>query len=262
MNTINFEGLGLSFNVKQVAFSINNINIYWYSIIIIISIIIVLLLCKKNDGKFNIKFDTIIELFIYMLPVSLICARLYFILFKLDYYFQNPQNILNIRDGGLAIYGGILGGMLTTYIYCKIKKFCFLDMLDFLAPCLALGQAIGRWGNFFNVEAYGITTNNILRMGIIKNNEYIQVHPTFLYESIFDLFIFILLIIKSRKRQYSGEITYLYFLLYGIIRFIIEGFRADSLYIGNFKISQLVSMALIVFSFIMLLKRRGNRDEI
>lgn len=256
MNNIKFEGLGINLNVNPVLVDFNGIKIYWYAFIIIAGIAICLILCKKDDGKYNIKFDDILLLALFLLPISIICARLYFVIFKLDYYMQYPLEILNIRNGGLAIYGGITGAILMIAVFCKIRKIKILDILDYLAPFLALGQCIGRWGNFFNGEAHGTETTSFLRMGIVENGKYIQVHPTFLYESICTVFIFIFLYTKRNKRKYEGELTYCYFFLYGIARAIIENFRTDSLMLGSIRISQILSIILgIIFGSILLYKK-------
>ncbi len=256
MEKVTFNGLGLNFYIKQVAIKFHNINIYWYAIFIVLAFIVGIALCKKNDGKYNIKFENILELAIVMIPVALISARIYFIIFKLEYYIQNPLEIFDIRNGGLAIYGGIIGAIITIIIYCKKKYINILDMLDYIVPYLALGQAIGRWGNFFNMEAYGTETSNIFRMGIIKDFKFIEVHPTFLYESIGCLLIFIILYSLKNRRSYKGQLTYIYLVLYGFIRAIIEGLRTDSLMIGNFKVSQVLSIILcIVFSAILIYKK-------
>ena len=253
METINFEGLGLSFNINNIFLDLNGIKIYWYAIIIITGIIISLVLCKKDDGKYNIKFDDILELFVIVLPIAIISARLYYILFRLDYYIQNPSEILNFRNGGLAIYGGIIGAIITIAVFCKKKKLKILDVFDYLVPYLALGQCIGRWGNFFNGEAHGVETTSLLRMGIIENGKYIQVHPTFLYESACTLIIFLILYTKRNKRKYPGELTYWYFFLYGIARAIIESLRTDSLMIGDFRVSQLLSILLSLMFGVLLI---------
>ena len=138
MKKINFEGLNLSFNINEVLFNFNGIKIYWYAFLIVLGILLGILLCKKDDGKYGIKFEDILELLVFLLPISIISARLYFILFKLDYYIQNPSEIINIRNGGLAIYGGIIGAILTIFVFCKIKKIKILDITDYLAPYLAL----------------------------------------------------------------------------------------------------------------------------
>lgn len=256
MEKITFNGLGLNFYIKATAVKFHNISIYWYAVFIVLAFVVGIVLCKKDDGKYNIKFENVLELSIIMIPVALICARIYFILFKLEYYIQNPSEILDIRNGGLAIYGGIIGAIITIIVYCKKKNMSILDMLDYIVPYLALGQAIGRWGNFFNIEAYGTETNNIFRMGIIKNSEFIEVHPTFLYESIGCLLIFILIYLLRNKRSYKGQLTYIYLALYGFIRAIIEGLRTDSLMLGNFRVSQILSILLcVVFSIVLIYKR-------
>ena len=262
MKEIIFPGLGLNLNVNSVALNIGNINIYWYAIIIVSAFIIGVLFCKKDDGKYNIKFDNILELMIILIPISIIGARFFYVVFKLDYYIQYPENILNIRDGGLAIYGGIIGATITVIIYCKKKKINILDMTDYLVPYLALGQAIGRWGNFFNTEAHGVETTSVFRMGIIENGRYIEVHPTFLYESICNLIIFLILYILRNKRKYKGQITYLYLALYGIVRALIEGLRTDSLMLGSFRISQVLSIVLfIIFTIIVIFKELKYKKE-
>lgn len=262
MQKINFEGLGLHFNINSIAFNIGEVKIYWYAVLIVLAIVIGILLCKKDDGKYNIKFDDILELMVFVIPISLIFARLYFIVFKLDYFINNPGEIFNIRNGGLAIYGGIIGAIITIIIFCKKKKIRVLNILDYIAPFLALGQAIGRWGNFFNGEAHGTITNNFLRMGITENGEYIQVHPTFLYESICTLSIFIILYIIRNKRKFEGQLTYIYFVLYGIARAIIEGFRTDSLMLGNFRISQILSILLsVVFGIILIYNWKKSKEK-
>lgn len=246
MNTINFEGLGLSFKVNRVAIDLWGIEIYWYGIFIVLGFILALILCKKDDGKYNIKFDDILQLTIITLPISIICARAYYVIFNFSTYISNTIDIFNIHNGGLAIYGGIIGAIGTIAVYCKLKKISLLDMLDYLAPFLPLGQAIGRWGNFFNIEAYGTETTNILRMGIIENSRYIQVHPTFLYESVCTFIIFIVLYKTRNKREYSGQVTLAWFFMYGIIRSIIEGLRTDSLMLGSFRVSQILSIVLSI----------------
>ena len=208
---------------------------------------------NKDDKKYNINFDDILLLIILTIPIAFIGARMYYVIFNINYYFSNPGKILNIRDGGLAIYGGIIAGTITIIIYCKIKKINILDVLDYVVPYVAMGQAIGRWGNFINVEAYGTETSNFIRMGIIENNIYKEVHPTFLYESIVTFFLFIFLFNIRNKRKYSGQLTYIYLAIYSIARFFIEGLRTDSLMLGNIRVSQLVSLIIFIFSILMIL---------
>lgn len=149
MKYINFDGLGLEFSINSVAFSMFRIDIYWYAIFIVVAFIIGILLCKIDDGKYNIKFENILELLVIAIPVSIICARLYFVLFKLDYYIQNPIEILDIQNGGLAIYGGIIGAIITIIIYSKCKKINTLDILDYIVTCLPLRTGNRKMGEFF-----------------------------------------------------------------------------------------------------------------
>lgn len=256
MNEVTFPGINLYLNINRVAFSIGGIDIYWYAILIVLAFGIGIILCKKDDKKYNIDFENILEALIIVIPVSIICARLYFVLFKLNYYLEFPKEILNIRDGGLAIYGGIIGAVITIAIYCKVKKISILDVLDYIVPYLALGQAIGRWGNFFNVEAHGIETTSIFRMGIIENGKYIEVHPTFLYESISCFIIFVVLYLLRNKRKYKGQMVCIYLALYGLERAIVEGLRTDSLMIGNFRVSQILSIILFVICIIILVYKK------
>ena len=181
--------------------------------------------------------------------------------FSLDYFIDNPTEIFQIKNGGLAIYGGIIGGVITIVIMGKIKKIKILDITDFIAPVLALAQSIGRWGNYINVEAYGYETNLPIKMEIIENGVIKYVHPTFLYESVGTFTIFIILAILSKKRKFSGEITYIYIICYSFIRFIIEGLRTDSLMFFNCRISQILSLVLfIVFSIILIYNKNKNKQ--
>lgn len=255
MKEINFPGLGFKVNINEFI-QIGSIKIYYYAIFIVMSFLISLFICKKKSGTYKILFEDILKLSIFLIPTSIISARIYYVLFNIDYYLQNPMQIFNIRNGGLAIYGGIIGGAIVCFIFCKKNKISLLNLLDYIAPCLALGQAIGRWGNFVNGEAYGIETDSIFRMGIIDNGNYIEVHPTFFYESVLDFVIFLILLYVQKRRKYKGQITCLYLMLYGLIRTFIESIRIDSLMLGNIRISQIISIILFfIFGGILLNKR-------
>ena len=232
--------------ISNIAFELFGIPIYWYAILIVSSMLIAILWCKLHDGRYNIKFDALMDLAIIMLPVAIICARIYYVMFSFDYLANNPSEIIKIKNGGLAIYGGIIGGLIVIAIYGKIKKIRILDITDYIVPIVAFCQSVGRWGNYINIEAYGTETTNILRMGIIENGKYIQVHPTFLYESVCTFIIFIVLYKAKNKREYSGQVTLAYFFMYGIIRSIVEGLRTDSLMLGSFRVSQVLSIILSI----------------
>ena len=250
---ISFPNFNLSFLINPVAFSIFGFDIYWYGIIIVFAILIGLFFAKRDDGLHKIKFDDVFDFVLIALFVGILCARFYYVLFNLDYYMANPGEIFSIWNGGLAIYGGIIGAIISAAIFCKIKKINFFDLCDYLVPFLALGQGLGRWGNFINQEAYGYETESFFKMRIFSNEigAYINVHPTFLYESILDISLFIVLMIIRKKRAFSGQLLYIYLIIYGIGRAIIEGFRSDSLYLSNFRISQVLSILLVLISGIM-----------
>ena len=261
INEITFPALNLKLHISRIAFSLFGVNIYWYAILITFAIALAIFLMNKDDKKYNINFDDILLLIIITIPIAFIGARIYYVIFNSNYYFSNPAKILNIRDGGLAIYGGIIAGTITIIMYCKIKKINILDVLDYVVPYVAMGQAIGRWGNFINVEAYGTETSNLFRMGIIENNIYKEVHPTFLYESIVTFFLFIFLFQIKNKRKYSGQLTYIYLTIYSIARFFIEGLRTDSLMLGNIRISQLISLIIFIFSILMILINEYQKSK-
>ena len=251
---INFPGLNLSFNVKKIAFSICGIDVYHYAICIVSGIILAMFLSYKSKEKFGIKFEFLLESMMHAIIIGFIGARIYYVTFNYKKYITSPISILNLRDGGLAVYGGLIFGAIVIINRCKKNSINFLDFFDYIAPFISLAQSIGRWGNFFNVEAYGTETTNIFRMGINTLNGYQEVHPAFLYESISTLVIFIVLRISQKNRKFKGEISYLYLFFYSGIRMLIEGVRIDSLRVKNFRISQILSVAIFVVSGIMLLK--------
>lgn len=258
MKEVIFNSIGLKLSVSNVAFKMFGINIYWYAILITIAILLGIIIMYKDKGKYNIKFESILELLVFLIPISFIGARIYYVLFKFNFYINNPLKVFYIRDGGLAVYGGIIFGLITVILFCKIKKIKVLDMLDYIVICLPLGQAIGRWGNFFNVEAYGKITNNFFRMGIFENGIFKEVHPTFLYESTITLLLFCFLFFIRRKRKYSGEITFLYLALYSLARFFIEGLRTDSLMLASARVSQILSLLVFIIASVLLIYKEKS----
>lgn len=262
MNTVTFPLLNLKLNINSIAFELFGIEIHWYAVLIVSAMLIALLIFKLRDDLYSIKFSDIIDLAIYLIPISIISARLYYVIFNLGYYIESPSQIFNIRTGGLAIYGGIIGGIGTCIVFCKKRDIKLLDLLDFVAPGLALGQAIGRWGNFVNIEAYGGETSLPWRMGIYEFGEYIEVHPTFLYESIATFMLFIVLMSIKNKRKFSGQLTYIYFIWYGFARMIIERLRTDSLMLGNVRVSQLLSLVILIVGICLYIRnnKRVNSE--
>lgn len=241
--------------MDRYAFEIFGVSIAWYGIIIATAMLIGSLLLLKVGKKYGYKENDLLDLVLVILPMAIIFARLYYVAFEWDYYGANPDQILAFREGGLAIHGGIIGGLLGGFIVCKVKKLNFGDLADMVSMPLILGQAIGRWGNFVNQEAHGGPTD--LPWGIMVDG--IKVHPTFLYESIWNFAIFALLVFTFKKRKFYGEHFIKYLVLYSVGRFFIEGLRTDSLMFLGFRIAQLFSLTAIVLGvlFIFIARKKG-----
>jgi prolipoprotein diacylglyceryl transferase len=229
--------------MNPVAFTIFGIDIMWYGILISAGVLFGVLLALRECRRINFNEDYLMDFLLIAIPSAVIGARIYYVIFSWDYYSQNLKEIINIRNGGLAIHGGIIAGVIVAYIYCKIRKINMLQILDIVAPSISLGQSIGRWGNFVNQEAYGGPTD--LPWGIIIEGQ--KVHPTFLYESICDFAIFLFLMwYRKNKSKSNGDVFALYMILYSAVRFFVEGLRTDSLMFMNMRIAQLVSIASII----------------
>lgn len=238
-------------------FTVFGFQVYFYGVFIALGFILAITYCSRNSKRFGIKGDDIYDVVLWLIPFSLLGARLYYVAFRLDYYLLHPGEILAFRDGGLAIYGGVIAGMITIYFVCRVKKIPFGAMLDTVVFGLLLGQISGRMGNFMNREAFGAPTEIFCRMGLTSpNGTTIYVHPTFLYEMLWNLACLVFLIIWTGrgKRRYDGQCVFIYFLWYGIGRAWIEGLRTDSLYIGGtgIRVSQALSIALALISFAVL----------
>ncbi len=240
-------------DINPVAFSIFNIDIMWYGILIGSGVLIGTLLALREARRIGFRDEDLMDLLIIAIPSAIIGARLYYVIFQFDYYKNNFLEIFNIRGGGLAIHGGIIAAVLVGAIFCKIRKVNFWQIADITAPSIILGQAIGRWGNFINQEAYGTVTD--LPWGIIINGQ--KVHPTFLYESLWNIVVFIFLLWYRRKaRKKDGEVFLLYAILYSIGRFFVEGLRTDSLMFGDFRVAQLISIIIVVTMTGVFIKNR------
>lgn len=251
---------------NPVAFEIFGMQVRWYAIMLCLGIMSGFALFIKRGKKAGLDENKLYDIFLVMIPLAVIGARLYFVAFyDLNYYLSNPQEIFAIWKGGMAIHGGILFGMLSAFAVCKHHKLNILQIFDLLSPSLVLGQAIGRWGNYFNQEAHGKETSLPWAISVYKQGVgYIKVHPTFLYESLWDLLVFFLLIfLISKKVKNFGEVTCWYFILYSLGRFFIEGLRTDSLYFLGMRQAQLLSLALIICSVAMLLiiHKKSIKDE-
>ena len=239
MSPITFPGLGLEFQIERVAFSVFGKNIYWYGIIIAFGFLLAVLYCNWRAKDYGLTADHVVDMLIYAVPLSIIGARVYYVVFYLDLYLteRDGKTVMDwgkaiaIWDGGIAIYGAIIAAALTVAVYCKVKKLKFGAFADLGCFGLLIGQSVGRWGNFVNQEAYGGPTGLPWRMGLMVNGQPIEVHPTFLYESLWNLAGFLLLVILARKwRRFDGQIFLSYIAWYGVGRAIIEGLRTDSLY--------------------------------
>ena len=258
-NYVGFPGLGLEFNISRTAFSVFGIDIYWYALIIATGIVLAYLYCTSEGKRQGINTDIFSDNLIVGLPSAIIGARLYYVIFNWSSYSGNILSVFNLRQGGIAIYGAVIGCVLVVYFYLKHKKQNVLKLFDICVIGLLIGQAMGRWGNFVNVEAYGYETNTFLRMAIYEGGKLIFVHPTFLYESLWNLCGAVFLALIIRKKKFDGQIFLLYIIWYGIGRFFIEGLRTDSLMLFNLRISQVVAaVSVIISGIIYALKRRKN----
>ena len=253
-NIIEFPNLNLTFNINPIAFNIFNLNIYWYGLMIALAYSICVVIVRINDKLYNVKWNDIIEMTTIGIVFGLIGARIYYVIFHLNYYSKHINEIFNISNGGLGLYGGLIFGFVAIWIYCKKNKIDILNSIDYICTILPFGQAIGRLGNFFNVEAYGIETNTFFKMKIYDPiyRMFIYVHPTFLYEIILTLSIFILLYTQRKNRKFKSEQLLTYLMLYGLGRFFIEGLRIDSLMLGNLRVSQAISLILFITSSYIL----------
>lgn len=288
LGTISFPGLGLEFEVDRIAFTIGKFSVYWYAIFIVgamvISGIIAMIQCKK----YGIKDEDVLDNLLFALPAAIIGARIYYVVFewasfRKETLWQTVAAIFNIRDGGLAIYGGLIAAALAVYVVARVKKINFLHLFDFAVPYIALSQAIGRWGNFVNQEAFGVNTtlpwgmtgDQIVRTLLSRQGElaalgmnvdpYAPVHPTFLYESLCNAIIAVVLFVLRRKfmDRKEGYNTFMYLSLYGLCRAFIEGLRTDSLMMGSIRVSQLVALVCFLACgtlAVLFMRKKASRD--
>ena len=275
---VSFPGLGIKdLPISRVAFQIGGFPIYWYGICIVLAFAACVGLAMKQAKKFGMTSDDVIDFSLVVIPAAIIGARLYYVAFSWKSFSSDFKKILDIRDGGLAVLGGVLLSFIAVAVFVKIKKLKISTVLDFLVVYIPLGQAIGRWGNFFNQEAFGTNTN--LPWGMISESTtaYLKmfcpnldpnapVHPTFLYESLATIAIFVaLLIIRKRSRQPFTTVA-MYAILYGVARFFIEGLRTDSLYIADtgLRTSQVLSAVMVVagFAIIAIVRFMGLKREV
>ena len=264
---ISFPGLfgDWEFNPDPIAIHIGH-GIYWYGIILACAMLAGLFLCMKQAKRFGLTEDNVLDLVLWAVPCCILGSRIYYVIFYLDLY-RNADGgldwgrIIAIWDGGLAIYGTVIAGVIVVLIFTKVKKLRFAAMTDLAAMGLLLGQIIGRWANFINREAFGGLTDLPWRMRLwVSASQYIEVHPTFLYESLWNLVgLLLMLFVVTKGRRFDGENTWFYFLWYGLGRSWVEGLRTDSLYLFNWtfmgqpiRVSQALSMVMVVVAAAML----------
>lgn len=279
INHIQFPALGLEFTVNRVAFSIFGLDVYWYGILVTAGMIAGVAAGLYRAKRIGIDIDKFTDVIMICAFVGIVCARIYYVAFA-PFKYDSLWDMINLRDGGLAIYGGIIGGFISGYFACKRKKLNFADCFDCAAVGFPIAQAIGRWGNFVNRECFGTNTDGLLGMisentisylksvqstlraqGVIVNPE-MPVHPTFLYESVWCFIGFLILFFYFEKRKFKGEITCMYAVWYGIGRFFIEGIRTDSLEIlPGIRTSQIVAALMVVFGVIAIIYFRKNKTE-
>lgn len=287
MHYISFPGLGIEpFHIDKVAFSIFGRDVAWYGILITLGMILAVLYASYVSAKREkLESDLIIDLAFFIIIFGVIGARLYYVIFEWDSYLVTGgsflsnltgtlKNVVAIWNGGLAIYGGILAGLLTAYIFAKVRKVPFIKLFDILAPTVMIGQIIGRWGNFINMEAHGGSTSLPWRMGLLYSRDgsgvetgvwdsAMYVHPTFLYESLWNLIGFVILHNVYKKKKFDGQMFAMYLIWYGFGRMLIEGLRTDSLYLGPVRISQLVGfLSCVVGIFVFLRHHVKNKKAI
>ena len=277
---IRFPGLfgDWEFTASSVAFHIGGKAIYWYGILIALGVVLALWFCMRQRTKYGISEDDLLDGVLWGVPLSVIGARIYYVIFYLS-EFRNTDGSLNwgrviaVWDGGLAIYGGVIVAIATCYVLSRVRHFKLGALTDLIVMGLLIGQAIGRWGNFMNREAFGSETTLPWRMELLtRAGEAVDVHPTFLYESLWNVVGLLLIVfVVSKARRFDGENTWFYFLWYGLGRFWIEGLRTDSLYLFDWtiggqpiRVSQALSLVMVLVSAFMLLyhiKLHPHRPE-
>ncbi|MDO5141790.1 MAG: prolipoprotein diacylglyceryl transferase [Eubacteriales bacterium] len=254
-HVIAFPALDWQATISRVAFEVLGMNIYWYGIIICVGAILAARYVDAHVQAFGLTSNHLMDCLLVCVPTAIVCARIYYVVFEWEYYSQHPAKIVAIRDGGLAIYGGVIGAVLALWAYSRAKRLSFATLCDLAAMGLLIGQCIGRWGNFVNGEAHGGETALPWGMSI---DGAAPVHPTFLYESLWNLAGFLGLHLYWKKRRFRGELALLYVAWYGLGRTWIEGLRTDSLYIGAFRVSQVLA-AVSCAAAVALLVRQYRR---
>jgi len=239
---ISFPSLGIEVNPGR-GFTLGPLNIHYYGLIIALGLVLAVMYACRRSKQFGLKEEDILDGVLCVTPFAIVCARAYYCIFSWEQYADDPISVLYIWQGGIAIYGGVIGAILGVIVFCRVKKIKIATVLDLLMLGFLIGQSIGRWGNFFNREAFGAETTSFLRMGLTNTVTGVTTyyHPTFLYESLWNGVGFIILHFVSKHRKYDGQVALGYAAWYGLGRCIIEGLRMDSLWWGPFRVSQLLA---------------------
>jgi len=242
--TISFPFLGLELDPPRF-FEIGPLTVRLYALCIVTGLILAVLYACRRSKELGIKEDDILDGVLYITPFAIICARLYYCVFSWEMYADNPISVLYIWQGGLAIYGGVIGAVVGVAVFCRLRRIKITALLDIVLIGFLIGQCLGRWGNFFNREAFGAATDSFFRMGLFnqRTGAWEYYHPTFLYESLWNGAGFLLLHFVSKHRKYDGQVALCYAAWYGLGRSLIEGLRVDSLYWGPFRVSQVLAAA-------------------
>jgi len=260
---ISFPWLNLTVDPVRVL-SLGPLNIHLYGLIIALGLVLAVVYGCRRSKAFGIKEDDILDGVLWIVPFAILCARLYYCVFSWESggYADNPISVLYIWEGGLAIYGGVLGAIVGVAVFCRFRKIRLPALLDLVSLGFLIGQSIGRWGNFFNREAFGAATDSFFRMGLfnIRTDAWEYYHPTFLYESVWNAIGFVILHFLSKRRMYDGQIALSYVAWYGLGRAFIEGLRVDSLYWGPFRVSQVLA-ALSCLGAVVVLTVQLFRDH-
>ncbi len=253
-STISFPFLGIEVNPGR-AFALGPLTIHYYGLIIAIGLMLAVMYSCKRSAQFGLKEDDVLDGVLWVTPFAICCARAYYVAFSWADYKDNLMSVFYIWEGGIAIYGGVLGAVLGMYVMCRIKKVKFTAVLDLILVAFLIGQSIGRWGNFMNREAFGAATDSYFRMGLFNTvaGQWEYYHPTFLYESLWNAVGFVLLHFLSKKRHYDGQMALGYAAWYGLGRSFIEGLRVDSLWWGPFRVSQVLAAVTCVTAVSILL---------
>ena len=252
------------FHFSRNSIDVFGLSIHYYGILIALGVLLGVLLAARRQKRMNLPPETGLDLALICLPVAVVCARAYYVIFEWSAYKDDLLSIFNLRRGGLAIYGGVLGGALAVFVYSRIKKRPFLSLADLAAPSLALGQAVGRWGNFFNQEAYGAAVTQPSRMhfplAVFIDADQTWHYATFFYESAWCFLIVALLLLFERRRFFRkrGDVFFWYLILYGLERAAVEGLRTDSLYWGPVRVSQALSLLAVLAVCAVFARRRGR----